>query len=78
MNDLHFRIWVANTVHDVSGMWPYEWRGMERKRPLTYSDNPDSACQVGSPRFSSGRSHGNLRLVSDVSTRKHSADGKPP
>jgi len=72
MDNLHFRIWVANTVHDVSGMWPYEWRGMERKRPLTYSENPDSPCQVGAAQNSTGRLRANLRLVSNASAHQHS------
>ncbi len=45
MNDVYFRAWIANTVHAISGIWPLDWRGSERKRALTYAEISAAACQ---------------------------------
>ena len=40
-----FRAWVANAVHAVSGIWPYDWSGSQRKCPLTVEEIRAAACQ---------------------------------
>ena len=37
--------WIANTVHDVSGIWPQHLRGSARKRVLTCVKTGAVACQ---------------------------------
>ncbi len=36
MNDVHFRLWVARSIHAVSGIWPLEFIETEREWALTY------------------------------------------
>lgn len=44
-NNPHFRAWVANAVHAISGIWPLDWQGSERKRALTTEEVRTAACQ---------------------------------
>jgi hypothetical protein len=44
-DSIYFRAWVANTVHALSGIWPYDWQGSQRKCPLTYVEVRAAACQ---------------------------------
>jgi hypothetical protein len=46
IDNLYFRAWLANTIHAVSGIWAYDWRGLERKRSLTFAEIQCAACQV--------------------------------
>ena len=41
----HFRAWVANAVHAISGIWPLDWQGSERKRALTVEEIRAGICQ---------------------------------
>lgn len=38
IENLFFRAWLANTVHAISGIWAYDWRGSQRKWPLTTAE----------------------------------------
>ena len=45
LSNIHFRAWVANAVHAVSGIWPLDWQGSQRKRALTCEEIRMAACQ---------------------------------
>ena len=46
-DSIYFRAWCANAVHAVSGIWAYDWRGMQRKHALTVEEVRAAACQEG-------------------------------
>lgn len=42
---IYFRAWVANSVYAVSGIWPLDWQGSQRKCALTFAEVRAAACQ---------------------------------
>jgi hypothetical protein len=45
MDDVYFRAWVANTCYAISGIWPLDWQGSQRKCALTTEEIRAAACQ---------------------------------
>ena len=58
LDNVFFRQWVANTVHAISGIWPQDWRGSQRKWPLTTAEIHAIACQEVSAVYSLMRNRG--------------------
>jgi hypothetical protein len=67
MDNVYFRQWVANTVHAISGIWPKDWRGLQRQWPLTTAEIGVVACQEVSALYLLMNNRGSARY-SEIAT----------
>lgn len=75
IDNVYFRAWVANAVHAVSGIWPYDWQGSQRKCALTVEEVRAVARQVAgyekvADDFSASMRHSRLAATHIATDRK--------
>jgi hypothetical protein len=70
MENIYFRAWVSNAVHAVSGIWPLDWQGSQRKHALTCEEIRVAACQEGLEVFFHSQNQAFMRDASEVPTNK--------
>ena len=68
MDNVYFRQWVANTVHAISGIWPKDWRWVQRQWPLTIEEIRVVACQEVSAVYLLMNNQGSARYSEVVTT----------
>ena len=70
LDNIFFRAWVANTCWELSGIWSYDWRGLSRKRALTFAEIRMVACQEVNEPFFDDANRAFMRVTSEVVTNK--------
>jgi len=70
MDNIYFRAWVANTVHAISGIWPLDWQGSQRKCALTVEEIRMVACQEAFDVFAHHENCVFMRDTSEALTNK--------